>query len=267
MDGRGGDAWGEGKVLGLLGLRRAVDADVDRADDGSGTTHGTGSARYYEACGERATPPSRARASRDESRARAALTRAMRDPKVVRCPHIPGAEPTVLIARSSQLLCGACEARLDARRRVASSSAAPPADPSIAPPPVKPLSTPSAARYHPIAATARPTRPDAPSPPHMDTVDLLRDDWGVDEPWDAHFVTPARPRPAPSRAPPVDILRGEGTGADARADAAEYPPHAPAAFSEETERLFRERRLRLARRVEEHLALARRVDAVRTSRR
>ena len=71
MDGRGGDARGEGKVLGLLGLRRAVDADVDRADDGSGTTHGTGSARYYEACGERATPPSRARASRDESRARA----------------------------------------------------------------------------------------------------------------------------------------------------------------------------------------------------
>ena len=108
MDGRGGDARGEGKVLGLLGLRRA--------DDGSGTTHGTGSARYYEACGERATPPSRARASRDESRARAALTRAMRDPKVVRCPHIPGAEPTVLIARSSQLLCGACR-RASARGR------------------------------------------------------------------------------------------------------------------------------------------------------
>ena len=267
MDGRGGDARGEGKVLGLLGLRRAVDADVDRADDGSGTTHGTGSARYYEACGERATPPSRARASRDESRARAALTRAMRDPKVVRCPHIPNAEPTVLIARSSQLLCGACEARLEARRRGASSSAAPPADPSVAPPRAKPPSTPSTARHHPVAATARPTRPAAPSPPHMDTVDLLRDDWGVDEPWDAHFVTPARPRPAPSRAPPVDILPGEGTGADARADAAEYPPHAPAAFSEETERLFRERRLRLARRVEEHLALARHVDAERTSRR
>ena len=71
MDGRGGDAWGEGKVLGLLGLRRAVDADVDRADDGSGTTHGTGSARYYEACGERATPPSRARAFERENVARA----------------------------------------------------------------------------------------------------------------------------------------------------------------------------------------------------
>ena len=70
MDGRGGDARGEGKVLGLLGLRRAVDADVDRADDGSGTTHGTGSARYYEACGERATP-GRARAPRGTSRARA----------------------------------------------------------------------------------------------------------------------------------------------------------------------------------------------------